>query len=440
MRLRLLLVAAAGAIAVFLSASAAASIAHADIVATVEVPNATPPFLQTDLATFNVATGARTDPGVNTNAHEFHPSIAHNRIVFQRQSGPFTNAIIMKDLATGQQADLFDQPAARDANDPALAPDGSIVLTGTGSLHGVPSVTSTAVSAFPTGPFLHTKVPADADPAHRDRGISDPVVVGTNPLGFIFNEALIDEVYASLPNRAGLIARSAVHGTPDATGKLIVYEDLGSDTVPPALWSIDTASQSPPVRLPRAVNAGAGTVAIEPSLSFDGRYLAFVRRRTSDGLHRLFVWDSQTQLLLDPDGITLGPFPGPSFDAFLARDGNIALTLLPVLQKVTIGQIGTINFELSSASNVGIVVQKVIGRTRVFGKPAPKLRFLGPVPLGHFRRGKGHVVWSRKLRGRKLGPGVYQVTVRSVTRTGGVRDLSRPVLIRIKAKRASDHH
>src|SRR5512135_3307377 len=78
--------------------------ARADIIATVEVPRLSgATSTDFDLATFNVGTGARTDPGVNTTDDEFHPSLAGNRVVFERTSHDAIR-IIMRDRVTGQQA------------------------------------------------------------------------------------------------------------------------------------------------------------------------------------------------------------------------------------------------------------------------------------------------------------------------------------------------
>ena len=91
-----------------------------------------------------------------------------------------------------------------------------------------------------------------------------------------------------------------------------------------------------------------------------------------------------------------------------------------------------LNLNLALPSNIGIIVQKVVGRTRVLGHPAPKLRFVGRVPLGHFGKGRSHIRWDRRVNGRVLAPGEYQITTRSLTPKGGIRDLGRPVLIRLR--------
>ena len=59
----------------------------------------------------------------------------------------------------------------------------------------------------------------------------------------------------------------------------------------------------PPTVLPAIVNSPADES--QPALTADGRYLAFVRHG-ADGHDRLFIWDSQTQTLLNGKGVDLG--------------------------------------------------------------------------------------------------------------------------------------
>jgi hypothetical protein len=150
-----------------------------------------------------------------------------------------------------------------------------------------------------------------------------------------------------------------------------------------------------------------------------------MRRGTSGGAARLFVWDTATQLLLKPDGVD-AQIPAES-------EGAIALEVHQLFGQtfVTAGQV---RFSLVAVSRVGIMVQRIVGTTRVLGHKAPKLRFVGRVPLGRFKEGPRHRVrWDRRVNGRELRPGRYLVTVRSVTRKGEVRDLGKPVHVRIPA-------
>jgi hypothetical protein len=413
---------------------AMSAMARADIIATVEVPRLSgASSTDFDLATFNVGTGVRSNPGVNTTGIEFHPSIAGNRMVFERISGTAIH-IIMRDLVTGQQAELFNGfvSAADQPNDPAVSPDGSIVVTGHPAGFAI-TLTSTNVSAFPNGPFPHTLINPGCLCGVTDTTFA-PQVLSTSPLDLIFNDDFpLVFRFNNGHERSGSIF-PALHPSMAPGGNIVVYEYLGGESnfpQGPGIWFGDGTLTGTQTRLPTPVNVG-GSLAMEPTLSSDGRYLAFVRRSTSDGTEQLFVWDSQTQLLIDPNGINLGRLVDSARANFLAMHGNIALDTRPVLKVTSINVNGLIIFQLLSASNIGIIVEKVVGTTRVFGKRVPKLRFLGRVPLGHFKRGRGSIRWDRTVNGSKLGRGRYLVTVRSVTPQGGVRDLGRPTLIRIK--------
>ncbi len=171
--------------------------------------------------------------------------------------------------------------------------------------------------------------------------------------------------------------------------------------------------------LPGIVNRpGADTT--RPAFSDDGRYLAFLSFK--DDL-RLFVWDTDTQLLLNPDGIPVG---GSVQNLTSRQDGAIALFPRPVIVGTAIKG-SEIQFALLSGSSVGIIVQRVVGRTRVLGRRAPKLKLVGRVPLGQFRKGRRHVRWNRRVNGKRLRRGEYLVTVRSVARRLRVRDLGKPM-------------
>jgi hypothetical protein len=126
----LTVVVSSAAVAV-LAVGAFPAAARADLQATLELPSSAGGDL--DLASFDIATRARlVGPGVNTSANEFHPSIAGNRLAFERIQG--TNVlIIVRDISTGQQAVVLRGAILRGrpapASDPALAPNGSVVIT-----------------------------------------------------------------------------------------------------------------------------------------------------------------------------------------------------------------------------------------------------------------------------------------------------------------------
>ena len=352
-------------------------------------------------------------------------------------------------------------------NDPAIAPDGRQVITGRAGNGTCAFLTSTDLSAFPSGPFPQSVVGSGATACAGGVTITtlEPLVVSTSPLEVLFAEDCCGFPQAEVPNMPRSIHRvtgaqptgSLSFSTCSASGcsgvsvqdpamapsgAVLVFEVVGpqvhaSDPAP-GLYSASSApsngSFGPITALPPPVNGVAGVRETRPAFSADGRFLAFVRHDLQSGHERLFVWDSQTQLLLDASGIDLGTLNGSLANMALSH-GNVVLVDHPVLRRSSVLRSGRVGFMLASPSDVGIIVQKVVGSTRVLGLPAPKLRFLGRVPFGLFRSGSGHVHWDLTVNGRALSPGLYQVTVRSVTPSAGVRDIGHPVLIRVTGHR-----
>lgn len=74
----------------------------------------------------------------------------------------------------------------------------------------------------------------------------------------------------------------------------------------------------------------------------------------------------------------------------------------------------------------------MVGYQRLLGRRRPRLQLVGRVPLGHFRRGHVRIRWDRKVDGRKLQPGLYQITVRPLASNGRIEDVGRPSLVRIR--------
>jgi hypothetical protein len=464
-RLRLPAVISSAVLAVLAMSPA---VTRADLLATLEVRSQAGTDL--DLATFNIATRARlTGPGVNTSANELHPSMAGNRLAFERLQGS-TVSVIVTDLSTGTQAVVLRGAIARGRpappSDPALVLNGSALITGHASNASCPGLTSTRLSAFPGGPFPSSAVGAvTACLGGETTTTLEPLVVGSNPLDVLFAVDCCGFPNAEVPNLPRSIHRitgqqqtgslslpvtcsgstcageSVQDPAMSPGGAVLVFEVVGPQVhvgdPAPGLYSTSSTPASsgqfgPVTELPAAINGAPEARETRPAFSADGRFLAFVRHDQQSGREHLFVWDSQTQLLLDSAGIDLGTLNGSPASLVLSH-GNVVLVNHPVLRRSSVSRGGGVSFDLASASDIGVIVQKVVGRTRVFGRPAPRLRFLGRVPLGHFARGRGHTVWDLKVGGNPLAPGLYQVTVRSVTSSGGVRDVGRPDLIRIGA-------
>jgi hypothetical protein len=81
---------------------------------------------------------------------------------------------------------------------------------------------------------------------------------------------------------------------------------------------------------------------------------------------------------------------------------------------------------------VGILVQRVVGHHKLFGRTVPTLKVVGHVPLGKFHKGRRHVHWNLRVNGHRLTHGTYQVTLRSLTPSTQIRDFGVPHLIRVR--------
>jgi hypothetical protein len=186
-----------------------------------------------------------------------------------------------------------------------------------------------------------------------------------------------------------------------------------------------------PTKLPAIVNTPSQDES-RPALTPDGRYVGFIRHQSdSNGHSVLFIWDSLTQMLVNSTGVDLGVLSPREIDLIAAR-GNLSLRVSLVLRLTSISLSGVVSAQLLSPASIGILVQRVIGHHQVLGRRAPKLRLVGRVPLGHFKRGHAKVKWDHKVNGRSLRPGRYQVTVRALAPNGRIEDLGTPHLIRIR--------
>jgi hypothetical protein len=447
---RLAVTAALSATAFFIVLQGAA---NADLFAITEVAG---PTGDTDLARFAVGTGASEalPSGVNTGAFDLHPALSPDgtKLAYWSDApGLGTTRIVVVDLATGSSADLlnaFDALAIQ-PDDPSWIDDTHVAIgrshqTAGGSFAA--RATAIDVSSFPTPPFARGgdiglgSFAADGrslDFERRTVTANSQIVTvagvrtSLNGVGQVVLRN--GDAHLGAGPVAGNIS-SYDHPTVSRSAGVIVVQHGGFVNNDPQVQQLvftDVNLQNP-TALPNIVN-GFNASETRPEFSFDGRYLGYVRQvKTSNP--RLFVWDTDTQLLVNPGGIDLGPLPSDgTAQGFLRDDGNVAIGNQPLILNSSILANGLITFRLTSFSNIGIIVQRVLGRTRVLGRPAPRLRFLGRVPLGQFRRGHGSIRWSRRVNGKRLAPGLYQVTVRSVTKLGGVRDLGRPRLVRIPA-------
>jgi hypothetical protein len=408
--------------------------ARGDIFATYD--QSIPPSI---LLTKNAVTGAGTHTlpaGVDLPGSHLHPSLSPNgRFVVFLSIGKTAPRIIMVDRRTGQSADLLN--AFEAAADPPLTPvfslDGTKVITGRRLEHldaGSPpgalqsSYTETSVTNFPSGPFPHRISRAGGADSSAAGTTLAFVPFGTNRLAFATayqaggSPGRITVRQGTASATLADTTRRFANPTVSTTLGVVVFESA------PAASPFETKlvfrplngfATSPTTALPSVVNA-AGENVSNPTFTRDGRYLVFHRRTSSGFRSRFYVWDTQTQLLLNRDGVSGGPS---------ATVGGFALELRRVLaNNAVLSSGGLTGFTASQGGPVGLLIQRIIGRHKLLGHTAPKLATAGRVPLGSFTRGRHTVRWPFTLNGRRLPHGCYLVTLRALTATRRqVRDL-----------------
>jgi WD40-like Beta Propeller Repeat len=431
----------AGAVA----ALAVPAAARADIFAavTVAAPAGRSDF---DVAVLNASTGARlTLPaGTNTTDDEIHPTISKDgkRLAVERRNlSAGTVRIVVVDLSTGQSSDLFNgfETAQRPPGEPAISPDGSKVVVGgpftqAGSMSFFADLISTDLTPFPTPPYAHTTI----RPQYGFFGagtVQDPAVGGNDLVAYAVSSNVTSRLVlqqggtasmpqASLPTSVANPAIAADNPTLVAFDQRTVQTDFQHFSNGDIFFRPATVAGfvGTPTALPAIVNSSLDES--QPALTPDERYLAFVRHVRGD--HRaLFVWDSQSQTLLNPVGVDLGSVDN--------RDvGSVSVFLHPLIKASQLGPGGLLGVNLTGPSGIGIVVQRIVGTHRVLGKQGFKLGPARRVPLGTFKKGRHGIRWDLMVNGRKLRAGRYLVTVRAVTPKVVVRELGRPHVIRVR--------
>ena len=188
---------------------------------------------------------------------------------------------------------------------------------------------------------------------------------------------------------------------------------------------------------PQQVFVAPAGDTLHPAWTPDGRYLGWIHHRSSDSHNELVVFDSVTQLVVS--AIDLGPINESERAGDESREeGSLSLAIQPTLVAVCTSCLLTkeLTFSTTSSTAAGLLVQRIVGRHKLFGRTVPTLSTTGRFPLGTFGKGRHKVRWNLTVNRRKLPPGRYYVTLRAITPTLGVRDLSRPFLVTIRKGKA----
>jgi hypothetical protein len=427
------------------AALVAAAPASADIFAV--APVVAPGHSDIDVGLIDLSTGQRLSlpAGVNTTAaNETHPSISSDgtRLAFERRDqAAGTDRLIVADLSTGQTMDLFNafETATLRPTSPAINLDGDWVTVGSegSGLHG------RSLANFPISVSAETNESVFGgdellDPTQTDPGDTNPFAYRRNlPLAGGGRRGQL--VVENVPGGSGPIAASTASFSVSHPS---IAVSGGHRTIVYNVHTLDSAGKPGPDDigfcviflhagnpcglgqglLPPLVNSSLDES--RPAFTPDGRYIGFIRDE-ANGHERVYVFDTETQTLLDPDGADLG--------LVATRDtGNLSLYERFVLKVTSFPSFGTLTTNLATTVPVGLLVQRVVGHHRLLGRRVPRLRPAGRIPLGRFRKGRHVIHWRPRVHGRRLKPGLYQFTPRALTRKGRVRDLGRPRIFRVR--------
>jgi hypothetical protein len=406
--------------------------ARADIFAV--APVAGPGSNGIDVGLLDLSTGsALTLPaGVDTPAIENHPSISVDgkQLAFERVDvAAGTDRILLTDLTTGQTRDLIDAFEALQIHPtaPAIWPEGDAVSTGSQGL-GIFTWTSPG-SFFRSQDFEGSKL-VDPTPGAPDSRSHPGPYAARRALAPV-NGVSRGQVFVN--NLGGATGPQIVNGSsfsaahPAIANPMLVYDIRHLDAAgKPEQADIGycrlffhngaPCGQGQGL-LPPLVNSARDES--RPAITSDGRYIGFIRDE-ANGHERVYVFDTDTQTLIDPDGTDLGRVA--TIDT-----GNLSLYQKPVLLVTSFPDFGTLVVNPVSRVPIGLLVQRVVGHHRLLGRRVPTLRPAGRIPLGTFKRGRHTIHWRAHLR-----PGLYQFTPRALTRTGRIRDLGKPRLFRIR--------
>jgi len=399
-----------------------------------------------DVIRVDAGTGAISITPFDTPADEIHPSVSSDgsRIAFERinpKSGSLLS-ILVSDLKTGQTVEVVSEAEAlaRGDSSPGISADGRTLLTG-GPYStfraglSFPTVTLRSLAGFPSGPFGvsafqtqygFSRVGLVWDPVERGSLIAFDTAVGTTE-GIVLGQ-LGGIAAPELSSAEAGYFKPAI-GSPGGV-PTVLFEVHKRGLAPfiasrPATLS---SFQGPPTVIP-----GVNLInSLLPAFTPDNRYIGYLVR-TNFSEARLFVWDTQTQTLINPTGVDVGEVAAGPVSSFELENENMSLYEgPPLILRAQITSVGSVNFNLSAESDVGILVQHVVGHHELFGRRVPTLKVVGHVPLGGFTKGHRHVRWNLRVNGRRLKPGNYQVTLRSLTASKKIRDLGVPDLIHVR--------
>jgi hypothetical protein len=424
---------------------------------------------QLDIALINASTGAPValPAGVNTAAREFHPSLSPDarRLTFVRQTFErrgsdqilqAVNRIHVVDLRTGAALTPSSLAAGDDrTTTPSFAADGATIVAGrhpaapvTDDRIAVIGATSGSVSFVDSGfdEVVNSPEGLALQALACNFGSCFQVAAKTlNPVaspsgavrawelattgGAAGDDATIvvrrGSAQATLPEAGDQTPGRWSHPTV-ATGSLVAaqFERAGAGGVlaPGDLHVLDVASRTQTTDFP-GINSPLNEHF--PAFLADGRMLAFLRT-TSAGREQLVLYDTDIAKPLNASQADIGPAPSTdTLGTIRRRQGGLSLARLTPPPTITCDaacQAGIASLQVgTTGTKIGILVQRVLGSGR-----GARLRFERRIPLGYHRPGRF------RTRLPRLADGTYQLAARTLTARNKVKDVSRPIRVRVR--------
>jgi WD40 repeat protein len=439
-----------------------------------------------DIALINANTGAAigVPASVNTADDELHPALSPDGryIVFTRMRllpdlngnilPPATRTLFRVDRQTGEVVQLAGGGAAgpvirQVAGTPRLAwgvthfangSSGTTVVSRAGAFTGgALTGTEEHIASLPAGPAFTTHAAVTTAP--EDDGFGNVFQRPLRTLGI----AYIDNATGALQNGLahlttkrvaggavtsigreksfGSATQPAGHPVPRVGDDLIAFE-MGNgnlSNIKTFRFGIDQNA----VDAPAAINTVLGERM--PAWSTDGSQLGFVRTALTGRVLGLFDTTPGIQNLLN-DAVSLGnPPPTPQTVVFQNVWGGISLapsgsTDLVSCASTCTSLLGagtlTPRITTTTATNIGILVVRVVGKHRLFGETVPKIKPVGRVPLGRARDGRNRFRWDATVDGKRLKAGTYLLTYRLLGKKDRIVGLSDS--IRFKVTKSGD--
>ena len=274
---------------------------------------------------------------------------------------------------------------------------------------------------------LSPKTPAAVTTGHNPWGIAvsgDSVYVADYNGVTAVSQYTIDSTTGALSPKAAVGTFGgnpvAIAVSPNGTSAYVVNFFTGTVSQ----YTIDSSTGSLSPKTPATVTAAAGPGPAGIAVSPDGKSVYVTN--TSDNAVSQFTINSTTGALSpktpptvaaggDPTGIVVAPVRTcPKFFVLCNAVFQVFSTT------------ATIATNLLLAAPVGILVQRILGR---------RIVTIGRVPLGRHRVGRVTLRWNLRVRGQKLAPGRYLITLRALSASGNVIALTAPVKITIHPKK-----